>query len=415
MRIAFFLNEFPSLSQTFVLNQITGMIDRGHEVHIYAGYRFESEECHPQVQAYGLMERTRYFSDRPAGYWRRITTAIAQIVKKGVWRRPALLLRTPGAADGLRDLLRMGPVYRMLALADRDPYDIIHCQFGTLGPVALRLRDTGVTGGKIVTSFRGYDITKRADNSALIYQDLFRRGALFLPVSESLRDKLLAAGCPADKIKVLHSGIDCSLFSLTHRQISPEGVIRLLTIGRFVEKKGIEYALAAVAAARDAGFVLHYTLVGDGPLRAQLEQQIRDYGLVDSVSLPGWQNHEEVVRLMGVSHLLIAPSITAEDGDQEGIPNVVKEAMATGLPALSTWHGGIPELVDDGVTGYLVAERDVAALTEALKNFCSHPDKWAAMGARAREKIEAEFDIRRLNDELEGLYRDIAGAHPATG
>ena len=103
-------------------------------------------------------------------------------------------------------------MYRVLALADRDPYDILHCQFGTLGPLVLKLKQLGVTDGKIVTSFRGFDITKFLATSPGYYEELFRCGDLFLPVGKSLRDKLLAIGCPAEKIPILHSGIDCSRF-----------------------------------------------------------------------------------------------------------------------------------------------------------------------------------------------------------
>ena len=126
------------------------------------------------------------------------------------------------------------------------------------------------------------------------------------------------------------------------------------------------------------------------------------------MTLKGWRNHDDVIRLMKESHILMAPSITAADGDQEGIPNVAKEAMATGLPVLSTWHGGIPELVENGVTGYLVSERDVEALTERLIHFCDEPDEWTGMGERARAKVEAEFDRERINDDLEALYAQVS-------
>ena len=247
MRIAFFLNEFPALSQPFVLNQITGMIDRGHDVDIYALSRMELEKQQPQISSHDLLGRARFFSDMPAGYLKRVGIAVGLIFKRDLWRHPVLLLTALLTSESGRSGLGMRFLYRVLALADRDAYDIIHCQFGTLGPLALKLARFGVTGGKIVTSFRGYDITKFLATRPGYYEELFRYGDCFLPVSRSLKEKLLAIGCPAEKIRILHSGIDCSRFRYSERRKEPEEVTRLLGIGRFVEKKGWSFAIEAVA------------------------------------------------------------------------------------------------------------------------------------------------------------------------
>jgi colanic acid/amylovoran biosynthesis glycosyltransferase len=407
MRVAFFLTEFAVLSQPFVLNQITGMIDRGHEVDIYVKYRRKANKHHPQIASYGLMEKARFFSDMPRDYPQRMMKAIGLILRRGLWRRPAMIWKALVSSEGGRFRVSMSLLFPVLTLADRGRYDILHCQFGTLGPLVLELRMLGATDGEIVTSFRGYDLTKVLSAKPGFYDQLFRYGALFLPVSKSLRDKLVASGCPTPRIRVLHSGIDSGAFSFSERGKCRDEATRLLSIGRFVEKKGFEYAIEAVANARRTGRDIHYTIVGDGELRGQLEKKIQDRGIGDSVRLRGWCEHSEINRLLEDSHVFVAPSVTAEDGDQEGIPNVLKEAMAAGLPVLSTWHSGIPELVDNEVTGHLVAERDVDALTERLIYLCDHREKWARMGRRARERIEADFDMDRINDRLEALYKGV--------
>lgn len=407
MRIAFFLNEFPALSQPFILNQITGMIDRGHEVDIYASHRFRTDKQHPQIASYKLLDRTRYFSDVPRGYIRRLLVVIGLVVSRGAWRRPGLVLRSIVVSVDGRTGLNLRFLFCVLALADRRPYDIIHCQFGTQGPRALRLKALRATDGKIVTSFRGFDITRVLKDNPSCYDELFRGGSLFLPVSKSLADRLLGAGCPRKRIKILHSGIDCSRFKFSRRYKGKDEATRLLGIGRFVSKKGWLYAIEALAAARRAGRNIQLTLVGDGEMRSQVERAIAKYQLQDSVTLLGWCDHDEVTKLLDASHILIAPSVTTEDGDQEGIPNVLKEAMASGLPVLSTWHSGIPELVEDGVTGYLVPERDVDSLSERLIRLCDHPEQWPTMGANARKKIESEFDTDKINNQLERLYREV--------
>jgi len=415
MRLAFFLSEFPVLSETFILNQITGMIDRGHEVDIYATYRSKLDKHHPQIASYNLLSKTRFFFDIPDGFLGRWIKAIGLIFKRGLWRRPELVFRTiTSCGEGWQNLnLRF--MYAILAIADRGDYDVIHCQFGTLGPVALTLKRLGVTDGMIITSFRGFDITKAIRSDPSIYDELFQKGDLFLAVSKNIRAKLLAAGCPSEKTVVLHSGIDCTRFRFAERQKGLRERVNVLSIGRFVEKKGLEYAIEAVANVHKTGRNLHYSIVGDGVLRNELEKKIAECGIHDLIDLLGWQDHDSVTRILSGAHIFIAPSVTAEDGDQEGIPNVLKEAMATGLPVLGTLHSGIPELVDDGVSGCLVPERDVEALTERLIYLYDHPERWAEMGNKGREKVETEFDTEKINDDLEQLYMRCKSIKPERG
>ena len=402
MRIAYFLYEFPLLSETFILNQITGMIDRGHDVDIYANHRSKLDKHHPQIASYNLLSKTRFFFDIPDGFLKRWIKVIGLI--RGIWRRPELVFRITTLFGEGRQNLNLRFMYAILAIADRGNYDVIHCQFGTLGPLALTLKRLHATDGKIVTSFRGYDISRAIRNDPSIYNKLFQEGDLFLAVSKNIRDKLLAAGCPSEKIVVLHSGIDCARFRFAEHQKGLLEQVKVLSIGRLVEKKGLEYAIEAVANVHKTGRNLHYSIVGDGELRNDLEKKIADCRIQDLVDLFGWQDHNSVTRILSEAHIFITPSVTADDGDQEGIPNVLKEAMATGLPVLGTLHSGIPELVEDGVTGCLVPERNVEALTDSLIDLYDHPEKWTEMGKKGREKVEAEFDTEKINDDLEQIY-----------
>jgi len=151
-------------------------------------------------------------------------------------------------------------------------------------------------------------------------------------------------------------------------------------------------------------------VVGDGMLRENLQQLIEGMGIERQVKLLGWKTHDEVKMLLEESHVLVAPSLTSEDGDQEGIPNAIKEAMASGLPVISTFHSGIPELVTDGVSGFLVPERDVASLADSLAYLIRHPEKCNEMGKAGRMQVEQKFNIHHLNKELEELYLRVMQA-----
>lgn len=419
MQIAIFVNKFLPVSETFVVRQIVGLLERGHNVDIFAAAPADPRDLNQEALRRGLMNRVRYLcgpSRGPRPYLWRVLMALGLMASVG-WRRPKMfaltlsVIRYGRAARSLDLLYAAGCLIR----AGRGRYDIIHCQYGPLGLLALRLTKLGALSGKLVTSFRGYDATRYLKAHPEGYKQLFLEGDLFCPVSESLKRVIMAAGCSEGKIVILHSGADCSRLTYSPRQRGPHEPTKLLTVARLVDKKGVAYAVQAVARLVRGGRRVSYVIAGDGVLRPDLDQLIEELGLSAQVHILGWVDEEQVTRLLNEAHILVAPSATAGDGDQEGIPNVLKEAMATGLPVVSTRHGGIPELVEDGVSGFLVAERNVDALTDRLAYLIDHSDLWPAMGRAGRLKVEREFDLERLNDALVELYRRLlrngASAH----
>ena len=411
MKIAYIVGSFPHVSETFIVNQILGIAARGHSVDVFTTVSKVTDRARTAAQPNRMLERTHSLYGSP-NILMRFVTAIGLLIEEG-WRAPRLVWRSlnvtrygrPAASLGL---LVAGLTVRRL---QRDGvYDVIHCQFGTYGVAALRLREIGAISGKVVTSFRGFDATKYLRAHPHAYDALFSAGDLFLPVSRSLADRLVESGCDRSKVVVLHSGIECAKLKYIERNLGESGPAKVLTIGRLTEKKGIEYAIQAVAKVMASGRKLSYTIVGDGPMRNGLQGMVNELGIGRHVQLLGWQGHEEVIRLIETSHILLAPSITAADGDEEGIPNALKEAMTTALPVISTVHGGIPELVENGISGYLVPQRDVEAIADRLTRLIDDPQGWEAMGRAARKRVMAEFDIDKLNDELDRLYQAVTSA-----
>jgi colanic acid/amylovoran biosynthesis glycosyltransferase len=325
---------------------------------------------------------------------------------------PWLLIRVAGAFKkafrfGLQSI-NLTAIRALFLMPRNNRYDIIHCQFGNLGPIVISLKTIGGIDGKLVTSFRGYDATKVIDYNPDIYNRLFKEGNLFLPVSDSLKKRIIEAGCRPERICVHRSGIDCSKF-ISNGPIFPEDMhFKLLTIARLVEKKGIAYAIQAIAELKRCNHRVSYTVIGEGYLRPSLEKLIKDLDLMDEVKLIGWQNHETVFRLLRQSHILIAPSVTVNN-DQEGIPNALKEAMAMGLPVVGTLHGGIPELIEDGVSGFLIPEKDVKALAGRLIFLFEHSEVWQEFGRRGSKNIRENYDIGHLNDRLVECYQKLLG------
>jgi colanic acid/amylovoran biosynthesis glycosyltransferase len=407
MRIAFLVAPFPCLSETFILNQITGLIDRGHEVDIYALYPGERDKVHPDVETYRLLERTYYVPPIPFSLRRRILKGIYLFLTH-FYQNPLLLLRSLHLFQSRKPARFLELLYWAIPLLRQAPYDIIHAQFGRDGLRGLWLREVGAIQGKLITTFRGFDISQYIqEQGAEIYDRLFKDGDFFLANCEFFRHRAIQLGCDPQKIRVHGSGIDCDRFRFSPRVYPEDGKIRIATTGRLVEKKGIEYSIRAVAKLVPSHPHLEYNIIGDGHLRPFLEHLIQDLGMAEVVRLLGHKEQPEIIEILGRSHLFVAASVTAADGNQDAPVNVLKEAMAMGLPVVSTNHGGIPELVEDGVSGFLIPERDVDALATTLGYLMEHPEIWPQMGRAGRAAVEAHYNIHQLNDQLVEIYHQV--------
>ena len=214
-------------------------------------------------------------------------------------------------------------------------------------------------------------------------------------------------GCDPAKILVHGSGIDCNNFAFRPRQLPSNGKIRIATTGRLVEKKGIEYVIRAVAKVAHTYPDIEYNILGDGPLKEHFENLISELNLGYIVNLLGWKKQQEIIEILDTCHIFVAPSVTDADGNQDAPVNTLKEAMAMGLPVISTLHGGIPELVEDGISGFLVPERDANAIAEKLIYLIDNSDIWEGMGKVGRARVEEKYDMNKLNDELVEIYQEV--------
>lgn len=406
MRIAFIVSTFPALSQTFILNQITSLIDRGHAVDIYAVQSDNNPRMHPDVTKYNLLQHTYYFRKLPPGGLQR-KREITGLILKYFYKKPGCLLKARLLSDSGKD-----SVLKILCIGfpflNNKPYDIIHCHFGPNGVLGVTLREIGVFEGKVVTVFHGYDLSSYLrKHGHAVYNSLFVKGDMFLPISERWKNRLIELGCSEQKIAVHRMGIDMGKFCYLPRKPRNNGVVRLLTVARLIEKKGVQYAVQAVASVLKRHANIEYTIVGDGPIKNTLEGLIGELNIGNKVRLLGWRHQEEIIELMQQTDILIAPSVVGGDGDEEGIPVVLMEALAQGMPVLSTQHSGIPELVQDGESGFLVPEGDVDALADRLEFLVKHQEIWSEMGRKGREHVEKFYNINSLNNRLVELYHQL--------
>jgi colanic acid/amylovoran biosynthesis glycosyltransferase len=408
MRIAFVLVAFPSLSETFILNQMTGFLDQGHQIDVYSEKSGE-EIMHPDVNKYDLLSNVHSCPWIPRNCFKRVIKGLWLFLRHFhcnpvvLWR--CLSLKNQGNQD---EFFKM--IYEAIPFIGKKEYDVILCHFGENGKKMIKLRDVGAVSGKIVTVFHGADITRyllKKEND--VYTELFEKGDLFLPISEHWKRKLIELGCQEGKIKVHHMGINCDKFFYHHREMGPEKRVQIVSIARLVEKKGIEYAILAINSLQlPDGFGIVYTIIGDGPRMDAISNLIEKSDDLKKVKLLGWRQQSEVINILNEAHIFLAPSVTASDGDQEGIPVSIMEAMAVGLPLISTYHSGIPELVDNEKTGFLVAEKDVSALAEKIDYLIRNSESWSLIGRAARNRVEAMFNIHTLNATLIKTCQEIS-------
>lgn len=406
MKIAFIVNQSPVLSETFILNQITGLMDRGHKVDVYAKWPSAERKMHLDLMRYNLLKSTYYWclpDYSLLSLLRRACLAFVMCLKRPWIIRKAFNKSRYGTFLSSLKLLYFTAAYSQWGARK---YEIIHCQFGNCGILGMFLRDIGLLKGKLVVSFHGFDISREVQQMGSgLYKQLFESGDLFLPICEYFKRRLVSLGCDEKKITVHRSGIDLQRFSDACNHFSTNGKVKIMTIGRLVEKKGIEHGIEAVARVMATNKNINYTIVGDGPLKGKLIRLVRKLKMQGTIIFTGDLRQGEIKDLLKDAHILLAPSITARDGNQEGIPVVLMEAMAMGIPVVSTLHSGIPELVQDNQSGFLVPEKDVKSLVEKIQCLIEHRSRWREMGAKGRATVKEKHDINRLNDTLVELYR----------
>ncbi|HKP53137.1 MAG TPA: glycosyltransferase [Chloroflexia bacterium] len=432
MRIALFVGTFPVVSETFILRQVTGLRDMGHEIDIFAETRPDrGRPVQPEVSNYRLLSRTTYMDLPPdGGYWEmpvlpltgktwlpgssqpvlnivRVLRALPLFMKCLV-SSPALTRKVLTRSEYGYQARSLSALYRLGKLLSlprrRMPYSVIHAHFG---PVANSFRFAKrLWGAPLVVSFHGYDFAAWPRKSGHPgYGALFATADAITANSSYTANELLKLGCPARKLHKLPMGVELRDLPFSARTLAPGETVRVLTVGRLVEKKGIEYGIRAIEEVRKQYANIRYDVIGDGPLRGQVTQLVTQLGLEMAINMHGEQNSDYVQRLMSEAHIFMLPSVTAADGDQEGQGLVLQEAQAHGLPVVATDHNGFPESILPGLSGFLVPERDVPALAERLGYLIGNPHLWANMGRRGRDYVEEKFDSDKLNHRLAELYR----------
>jgi colanic acid/amylovoran biosynthesis glycosyltransferase len=284
--------------------------------------------------------------------------------------------------------------------------EVVHCHFGDKGALAHLWKQWGVINSKLSVVFHAHEMAGLTESQGRrLYGALFQSDALLLPATQYWSDCLLRWGAKPERTIVHRMGVNCDHFRYEPKDMVPNEPIQLLSVCRLTEMKGMEYSIRAVAKLHDRYRNLRYTIAGGGPLGNQLQRLVDQLALRDCVTLVGPQPQDKVAALLTQAHIYLVPSVTDSSGCQEGLPVALMEALAAGVPSVGTRHAGIPELISDRVTGLLVEERDVEGLAHAIESLVTDWQLCRQLAAQGRAVVEREFNIRRLNERLDALFR----------
>jgi len=311
---------------------------------------------------------------------------------KFVERRPPIVYR--------------GEYQTLDSLLERQGADLMHIYFGHTGVHLLPFIEQW--DKPCVVSFHGADVAHKPEikDYPAKLRRLFNAVPLVFARSQSLVERLIQLGCPPEKLRINRTGIPLNEFPFVDRQPPANGNWRIVQACRLIPKKGVATSLRAFAIFKKDNPRAEFLIAGKGPLQPELEMLAGGLGILRDVHFLGFLSQPKLQQLYATSHLFLHPSEISPNQDQEGVPNSVLEAMATGLPVAATRHGGIPEAVDHGRTGFLVAEEDHVGLANAMQLIISSPALLKQMGGLAHSAVIERFGQDAQIDQLESFYEE---------
>jgi len=393
LHIALYAPTFVRPSETFIYDAATELAKLGNRVTIVTANRMLADEYpFPSVE---------------------VATAPAR------WNLIRILRRATSILFGARrqDEQHLMHRERLRKVLDRVRPNVILANYGPSGVLLAPVAEA--MGIPLVVSFHGADASRLALDPARRedYEEMLQTVAAVTGPSSYVCNRLQALGCPSDRLHVSRNGVKTErLLPAPRGMRSTDEEVRFLFVGRLAQKKDPMTLIRSfdIASKRLAPRHSSLTVVGDGPLRDEVKALVADLDLQSQVHLAGRQTHDQVFAHLQSAHIYVQHSVTAPSGDEEGLPVSITEAMAAGLPVVSTRHSGIPEAVHDEKSGLLVDEKDVEGMARCMVRLALDPELCKAFGTMGRRIIDQEFAMPIARDRLQRLLLDTAGASSQT-
>lgn len=393
MQVAFFLDTFPTLSETFIRNQITGLIDLGHEVTIF---------CHPnpdkkawEIEDVKNYQLQNYIVDRkvsiPKSKGERIRQGLKLIQKYWPTNKRQLCESLNFLKHGKKaiDLTLLHSIAPFLG----QPFEVMQCHFGHVANQAVILKEMKFNF-RMQVMFHGFDIRLGIEQGGSIYDGLIKHADKIQAISNYNYKHLIEFGFAKDKVEFHPVGIDMNKFP-QKKEYNTNATIQILSVGRLVWEKGYKYGIEAISKLiKEYDFSITYTIIGAGELFQELQNLTQELGIKEQVVFAGAKEQKEISLQMQQSDIFFLPS------EAEALPVVLMEAMACGLPTVATNVGSVTELVQDGKSGFITNPKDYQDMTLKLKALIEKKKEWEEMGNFGWDYITKKYNIQYLNKRL---------------
>lgn len=407
LNVAYVLQRFPRISETFILRELQRVREHKVNLTIYPLLPTHGTPAHQSyhdllqhvnyvfiICAEVLKAQTHFLRKSPRNYLRAL-----RMVFRQTWREPKLLVISLA-------LFPKSVCYaRAMQAADTN---VIHAHFAWSASVAASVISqlSGIPFSIHTHAFDLFAANKKGVQARL------RSASKIVTISE-YNARYIRQLIPSADVEVVRCGVDVNcLMSREHQDRVP---VKILSVGRLIEKKGHEYLIKACGLVARRGTAFQCRIVGAGPLRQTLLRSIQHLGLGDSVQLIGELQQEEILELYRDVDVFVLPCVVSTNGDRDGIPVALIEAMACGLPCVSTGVSGISELIEDGKNGFIVPQRNAAALAQVLEVLLSDAELRRSLGQKARTRVLQGYTLDRNVAKLAGIFRSMSDSrrHPA--
>ncbi|MFO7974400.1 MAG: glycosyltransferase family 4 protein [Candidatus Hydrogenedentota bacterium] len=413
INIAYLAPELGALTSTFIYREVQALQKRGISIRLFSTTR--PDEGQVSHEARSIIDETTYLYDarlltilagalnclahHPLRFCRAFVLLIHDI----------LMSQTPSPYDRIKMLWHFLTGCRLATFLEHRHIQHVHAHFAHV-PAAMAMYAGGLAGIPFSFTAHANDLFERG--TAL--KEKVGRSAFAVAISDYNRRFLINIGGSAGRIHVVHCGLDVTKYKF--RPAPPANTPPLVfSVGRFVEKKGFAILLEALSFLKQGGTAFHCVIAGTGPLYEEIDTKAQSSGLLECVDLPGAMPQERVKEIMGTADVFVLPCVVAESGDRDGIPVALMEAMALGIPVVSTDISGIPELIVNDENGLLVAPQDPLALSQALTHLLQDPAYGETLAKHARRTIEERFNLEIIAANLESLFRESISQRDASG
>jgi glycosyltransferase involved in cell wall biosynthesis len=404
LKIAYLAPEIPALSATFVYNEILGLEKSGYQVVPLSVHRPHSPAEEEALEDLG--SRTQYLyrttkgkvlrdnlyllAGRPIRYVRVLARAVGDALRVGLFNRVGfgLLYRFFAAAGVARILLD-------------ENCEHLHVHFAHI-PTDIAMYAAGLSALPFSFTAHANDLFERG----WLLEQKVQRAEFTVTISEHNRQFLIEKGCPGDKIHVVRCGVDSGAFAAGNTRPS-NPIAKIGTLGRMVEKKGIDDLIRACQMLKDRNIAFHLEIAGDGPLQPELQALVREGDLAEQVHFTGPLAHDQVPRWLQGLDMFVLACKKDRNGDMDGIPVVLMEAMLAGVPVVSCRISGIPELIEDGKSGLLAKPENPGDLAEAIARLLSDDNLRNDFRTNAMATVQAEFELSKNVAVLDKLFREV--------